>query len=128
MNMNPQKLYEKALNEFKDRVIKELNGEIDAIIVYGSVARGEANLDSDIDILILGNKKEEIRDKVSKIRTHNDLKYETLTTLTYLTQDEFEERLEKGEPFLKEIIREGFAIYGRKPSYKGILQASRQIS
>jgi len=34
--------YEKALTTFRDRVVKELGDQVESIVVYGSVARGEA--------------------------------------------------------------------------------------
>jgi predicted nucleotidyltransferase len=40
--------------------------EIDKIILFGSVARGEDTGDSDIDILVISNKKKETKDKLMK--------------------------------------------------------------
>lgn len=43
--------YRKALRTLMNRIVKELGSRIDSIVVYGSVARGEAREGSDIDVL-----------------------------------------------------------------------------
>ena len=42
---------------FRDRILKELGDRINAIVVYGSVARGEYREDSDVGVLIVGATK-----------------------------------------------------------------------
>jgi predicted nucleotidyltransferase len=44
--------YRKAVDEFVERVLDKYSDRIDSIILFGSVARGEAKEESDIDILI----------------------------------------------------------------------------
>lgn len=67
--------YEKALVAFRDEVVKELNDHVDAAVVYGSVARGEAGEDSDIDVLIISSEKEKITNRVFDISYDVDLEY-----------------------------------------------------
>ena len=62
-DMQIQKKYRGAVEEFVRRVLERYRDKIDSIILFGSVARGEAKEDSDIDVLIvtltphhLGNK------------------------------------------------------------------------
>ena len=71
----------KALTDFRDRVVEELGNRINAIILYGSVARGEAGEESDIDVLIVGRDKE-VRSKVSEISYEIDYEnsFETFIT------------------------------------------------
>ena len=45
--------YRKVAREFAERAVRELDGKIQSIVLYGSVARGEAGPASDIDILVL---------------------------------------------------------------------------
>lgn len=47
--------YQHAVDEFVNRAVAEYGDRIERIILFGSVARGEAGDDSDIDILILGD-------------------------------------------------------------------------
>lgn len=109
--MNQQKLYEKNMREFRDRVIEELDGDIDAIIVYGSVARGKSTEDSDIDILIVSRQKEEIKDKVLDISYDIDLNSGTVTTHIYMTPDEFDQMMKLGQPLIINILKYGKPLY-----------------
>jgi len=104
--------YQKALTVFRDRVVKELSDSIDAIVVYGSVARGEAGEDSDIDLLIVGRDRE-IRRRVSEISYEIDYenKFETFITPIYFTREEFEHRVKVGSPFVYQVLEDGVALY-----------------
>lgn len=104
--------YGKALMDFRDRVVKELGDRIDAIVVYGSVARGEDREDSDIDVLVVGRGKG-IRSRVSEIGYDIDYEnnFETFITPVYYTREELEHRMGVGSPFIHEVLREGVALY-----------------
>ena len=127
MAIQTQKLYERVLEEFRDKVIAELGNKVEAIIVYGSVARRDSNADSDIDVLIISSHKQAIHTRVDSIRSDIDLEYETLTTLTYFTPEEFQSRWKRGEPFLIEVVSEGRAVYGKIPvrRHQRVLQVGR---
>ena len=45
----------KAVEEFVRRALDKYGDRIESIILFGSVARGEAKEDSDIDILVVGD-------------------------------------------------------------------------
>ncbi len=109
--MDPQILNRKSLEEFKGRVARELAGSIEAIVVYGSVARGEATENSDIDLLIVSDEKEEIEDKVLEITYDIDLKNNTVTTRLYLTPEEMEREVRHGSPFIRDVLAQGVALY-----------------
>ena len=102
----------KALTEFRDRVVKELGDRINAIIVYGSVARGEAGEESDIDVLIVGKDKE-IRSMITEIGYEIDYenRFETFITPVYYTKEEIEHRIKIGSPFIHEVLKDGVALY-----------------
>lgn len=54
-----------AINDFIVEVISNLGNKVEKIYLYGSMARGDYNKDSDIDIMILinSNKEEMIKDR-----------------------------------------------------------------
>mgnify|MGYP002155001774 CR=1 FL=1 len=110
--MRLQGRFEKALMDFRDRVVKELNDRIESIIVYGSVARGEDREDSDIDVLIVVRDKE-IRSRVSEIGYDVDYEnnFETFITPIYFTREELEHRVKAGSPFIHQVLKEGVALY-----------------
>ncbi|MEW6011760.1 MAG: nucleotidyltransferase domain-containing protein [Euryarchaeota archaeon] len=51
--MKIQGKYREAVHEFVNRALQKYGADIDSIILFGSVARGEAREDSDIDILVI---------------------------------------------------------------------------
>jgi predicted nucleotidyltransferase len=51
--MQIQEKYTEAVDEFVIRVLERYKDKIDRIILFGSVARGDAREDSDIDILVI---------------------------------------------------------------------------
>ncbi len=80
--------------------LEETRG-IEAAAVYGSVAAGTDTGDSDIDLLVVGSPDEmEIHDLVSSIE--DDLGRPVNYTL--ISVDEFQSRLEDGDPFLNRIL------------------------
>ena len=110
----------KALTKFRDRVVEKLGDRINAIIVYGSVARGEAGEESDIDVLIVGRDKE-IRSRVSEISYEVDYEnsFETFIAPVYYTKEEIEHRIKVGSPFIYEVWKDGVVLYD-DGTFKGI--------
>jgi len=114
--------YEEALVELRRRLLEELQSHLEAIIVYGSVARKEATPESDIDVLIVAEKLDpQLVDKISQIRYQNDLKHGTLTTLIYRTPQEIEARIRSGSLFTQRLLMEGVTLYDN-----GIFRGIRQ--
>ncbi len=101
-----------TLKKFKKKVLNELKGKVHAIIVYGSLARGEYTKDSDIDVLVIGKDKKDWK-KVSEIAYEIDFenRFRTFLTTIFLTKDEFEYRLKAGDPFIHNVLKEGVALY-----------------
>jgi len=55
MGMQPHVSYQEAVDEFVRRALSRYGAEIASIFLFGSVARGDATEDSDIDILVIWN-------------------------------------------------------------------------
>ncbi len=89
--------------------IIEKNKDILSIVVYGSVARGEDDENSDIDILILSRKK-----KVLPILQKEKLLKRELTILKY-TYTEWKEKAEKDKVFYDAVVMDGISLFGEKP-------------
>lgn len=100
---------EKEIESITDQIIKKYNP--DKIILFGSAASGDPNPDSDVDFLIIKEDTpyygaERIRELSRLIE--RDIAVEFLV----YRPDEFEKRIEMGDPFLKTIIKEGKVLYG----------------
>jgi len=101
MPLATQELYEKAVREYAKRILDELGNAIHSIILYGSTVRGQASKESDIER------------KVSDIGYDIDYDhdFETFITSLYMTVKEFQQRVKVGSPFIKNVLKEGVAIY-----------------
>lgn len=85
------------------------NNSIISIILYGSVARGEDNPDSDIDLLIISRNRLE---KFS-INSDKDLKRE-ITSIKY-TIAEWRQKAKTDKAFYDRVIMDGISLHGEKP-------------
>ncbi len=101
--------YQRELNSITAQIIQKYRPE--KIILFGSAARGEFRRGSDVDLLII--KKDTPLYGADRIRELSRL-IERNISLDFLVYrpEEFEKRLEMGDPFLKKIIKEGKVLYG----------------
>ena len=108
-DMQIKKKYRGAVEEFVRRVLERYRDKIDSIILFGSVARGEAKEDSDIDVLIVV-KKEDFKLRRALIGVAFDILLETGSDISVkvLSKNEFEDR--RDFSFLRNIISEGVKL------------------
>ncbi len=81
------------------------------IILFGSTAKKEDRLDSDIDIAIIGEKNQlpkKIKDKIADIITDILLDYSVFINWIYLSEDEVNNH---SIPIVKSIINEGEIVW-----------------
>jgi len=106
--------YSKVVSQLRDRLVEELGDRIEAIVLYGSVAKNRAHEESDIDILIVaGEDDRSLYDRISEIRTRVDLENNTLTALVHVTIEELEHYVKLSSPFIKSVAEEGVILYDR---------------
>lgn len=76
---------------------------IDLAFIYGSVARGDESIESDIDLLLVGN-----ADQRNFHKSISDIEKETGREInfTLMTKQEFDGRLKKKDTFLTRILKE----------------------
>lgn len=82
------------------------------IILFGSATKGEFSRDSDIDLLIIKEKTPYVgRERTRELRRL--IKKKLAVDFLIYRPEEFNERVQLGDPFIKTILREGRVLYGR---------------
>ena len=98
--------------EMLTRVVREAAPDVDAVIVFGSVARGEARADSDIDLVVIApeawDERAGLQQRVLE-RLGNDC------GVLHLTREDFARAPKDREPVVAEILRDGLALVGTMP-------------
>lgn len=109
----------KSSNEFRDRLLQMFKGYIKAVIVWGSITRGDYTGKSDVDIYILFDdtkmalkKFDDIRDKIDRdiYKLANSID-PRLHPQPIIALTEFYQNIRAVNPFIYNIVREGYAIY-----------------
>lgn len=104
-----------AVEELKNRLVKELKGKMVFIKLFGSKVRGSFNKYSDIDILIVykGNGKKAVESKILDIEWDVIKKYQYAvypSIITYSLQD-YKKDLKLQTPFIYNVNKEGVEIW-----------------
>ncbi len=100
------------IEKYKERVVKELAPQ--AIILFGSLARGEINEGSDVDIVVIANFKEEFLERIKVLLDLNDELGLPLEPVGY-TPEEFQRMRKEGNRFIQEVVATGKLLYGFLP-------------
>lgn len=99
----------------KVAIEEAIDGEVETVLLFGSIARGEAAPDSDIDLAVVASPgwdgRTVLEDAVRK-RLGNDC------GVLVFTRGEFETLAREGEPVVGDIVRDGVALVGNKPQIK----------
>ena len=102
------------LEEVAERFVEEV-GEIDEVkkcVLFGSVARGTADLNSDVDVLILiqdGDEKTE--DEISHIAERISSEESVRIMPDVMEKERFESMEKHDESFAENIKKEGITLY-----------------
>ena len=103
-----QEIYERLLN-ISERLKREYNAE--KVILFGSYARGEETIDSDVDILVIAPTKERMIDRMASVsRIIRDLRNGLPISPIVLTPEEFRRKLDVGDAFIQTVVEEGVVL------------------
>jgi len=98
--------------EMLTRVVRDAASDVEAVMVFGSVARGEAHADSDIDLVVIAPEAWDGRADLQQ-QVHERLGNNC--DVLHLTREDFARAPEHREPVVAEILRDGFALVGTTP-------------
>jgi predicted nucleotidyltransferase len=106
--VDPIAALQAAIDEVTDSTVR-------TVLLFGSIARGEATADSDIDLAVIASPtwdgRVELEDLVhTRLGNHCDVLAFTLARFEKLARD--------GEPVVSGILRDGVALVGSKPRLK----------
>jgi predicted nucleotidyltransferase len=107
--INVSKNRKQIAKEFANEVTKMFWDEIDDIILFGSVARGEDDIESDIDVLIIWNgDKAKGWDELEEIAFDFFIRYKTLISINLISPVEYKNM--ENFLFMKNVQKEGVVI------------------
>ncbi|WP_221621774.1 nucleotidyltransferase domain-containing protein [Halocatena pleomorpha] len=101
-------IHEQAFESFADRLTEECNDAVERVILYGSVARGEAREDSDVDVLVVienESVRERVRDRASSIGFDVMIEYDVVISKQIMTEDEYD--AQKDSSYLTAMRQDG---------------------
>jgi predicted nucleotidyltransferase len=82
------------------------------IIAYGSRVRGDYRGDSDLDVLVIVDKKDKkIKDKILNIFYSYELETDLSFSVTIFSLEELEFNERLGSPFIQSVKKEGIIFY-----------------
>ena len=97
-----------------DRVVDSLMAYgPEKIILFGSVARGDADEFSDIDLIIV--KKTETRFIQRQVDATNLVPRDISVDIFVYTPEEFQKMIEDNSPFIERALAEGITLYENAP-------------
>lgn len=99
--------------ELKRRFDKDIPGHIRRLVVFGSRAKGEGMIDSDLDIVALVDEKTPELEKYLEDMTYQvmwEYDFSPVISLKIFSESKFKEALDKGFSFYKRIDSEGVLI------------------
>lgn len=100
-----------AASAFVSRATARFDAEITELFVFGSTVRGEAEgLASDVDVLVVlddAADSETITDELREIAYDVMLEFGPVVELHALSRGAFERSQQRGNPFVRNVIREG---------------------
>ena len=104
----------KMLLELEEMLQRVYGNKLKAVILYGSVARGTATEESDIDIMVLiDGTAQELRafeDQLSDVSTDISIKYFKVFSIIDISYQEYM-RWVNTSPFYRNVSKEGVILY-----------------
>lgn len=103
----------KEMREIAEEYVEELK-EIDGVkscILFGSVARGTADLKSDIDVLILADEVEEVEDEINLITNRVSSEKSVQIMPDVMKESKFRNMEKHDANFSRKIEGEGIILY-----------------
>ncbi len=119
--------YRKVAEEFAERVVAELGDEVEAIVLYGSVARGTAAEGSEIDLLVVEANPIVTREKVDEICDDYLYKrdFHELIILVQRSENGLKKLVDVRSQYFGKVVREGVVLHDNGVFARVLQRAAR---
>ncbi|MBM4050908.1 MAG: nucleotidyltransferase domain-containing protein [Planctomycetes bacterium] len=103
-----------ALSELKRRLSDEF--DVESVMLYGSVARGEADQESDVDLLVLTShpRTRFERHKITDVVCEVNLRYDTNFSTLVIDRGSWENGAVSVLPLRDEILKDGILLWATR--------------
>ena len=110
--MFPAGIDRQVISELVDGILSALQGQVNRIILYGSVARGTESDDSDVDIAVFVPTKLDrtVEDRLSDIIVDLNLKYDKVFSVIDIDETVYR-KWRNVTPFYQNVDREGIVLW-----------------
>ncbi len=108
--MSAHDTFQQILAEYRKRLEEVLGDDLDAVILYGSQARGEAEEGSDIDVLCVMKEPFDYGElilRTSEAAAEISLKHDVVISTAFVTRADHKSRQ---TPFLMNIRKDGVVV------------------
>ena len=104
-------LEQPILQEFKRRVEQRFPGELVRVVLFGSKARGDASVESDIDLLTVVRSEDwKLGDDVRDIGYELEIAHGVVLSIQVMGQRQYQELKARGSTFLEQVEQEGLPV------------------
>ena len=94
---------------FADRIRERLKGRLEQVLLFGSRARGDSDLESDYDFLVVVDEVSmDVREILDEVSADFLCRYDTLFSVIPISEERFSK--ERYNPLLINVRREGIAV------------------
>jgi predicted nucleotidyltransferase len=101
-----------ALQAFNQRLLTELGKQVQQVILFGSKARGDSALDSDIDVLILTDgENRQLRKTISKISSQIGLDYDVCLGALLIANKRWQQMSSERFSLCRNVERDGILLF-----------------
>ncbi len=115
VSVAPLRVLLDPITALTDTVREAVGHDVKTVILFGSIARGEANIHSDVDLAVIAAAGWDGRtDLEDAVRTRLGNNCDVLA----FTSEDFTRLADTGEPVVREILTNGVALIGSIPRMK----------
>jgi predicted nucleotidyltransferase len=103
----------KVIIEFVNDLQAEFDAVLQGVILYGSKARGDDGVESDIDLLVILTEFDwRDRNRITDIASHISLWQDVVLMPKVFSLERWQEMAKGPYPFFNEVFKDGWPVYG----------------